>query len=532
MADTTKLLLTLWAHWLIRRTRLQLRGRRRPDRAQHQTLRTLLEPLSQTVRGRQLRITPQLTPAAFRQEVPLSDYATLAPWVDRVRGGEADVLWPGTSNVFTATAGTTTGRPRLIPVTEAMTKHFLDSVRRTLLEACARMGKVDPIRGRVLVLGGNMLARQAGFPVPADPSDPLIADLATLALQQKPDWVRRHFLEPTARIARETDWTTYVERVLRRTRTRDITTIVGQPQWLAVFAETVLAQLAQGKVRYTSLQAVWPDLRCAVLTGDSADAQFSDLRRLLGAQVQIQEVFAAAEGVYAAQGFGQHPGLRLRFDAGIYFEFLPLDLLDRTPLAELGPAALPIEAVQPGEDYALVVTTPAGLVRHVVGDIVRFTHIKPPRLVPRGQLDLRLRRFGENLLSHDLQQILIELCRARKWQLSHFHVAPLSAMADFGQVRGCHEWWIELRAGTRETPTGPVMALEIDRRLRRSHAGYAASRERGQLEMPIVRLVMPGVFAHWLKHVGQWGGSFKLPACRNDRRIADDLAQMARFSRD
>jgi len=215
--------------------------------------------------------------------------------------------------------------------------------------------------------------------------------------------------------------------------------------------------------------------------------------------------------------------------AGLFFEFLPMSSYDASRLADLGSKAVPLEGVKPGVNYALLVTTPAGLCRYVIGDIVRFISTEPPRLLCVGRIELRLNEFGENAVGKDINDTLAEVCARHGWQVVNFHVAPVVAKKFTGQIRGRHEWWLELKPGTIETPTGPVIAPELDAGLARINADYAARRASGVMEPPVVRLLMPGVFETWMRRRGRWGGQYKMPRSRSDREIADELAQIARF---
>ena len=168
----------------------------------------------------------------------------------------------------------------------------------------------------------------------------------------------------------------------------------------------------------------------------------------------------------------------------------------------------------------------------MIGDVVRFTSTLPPRLIYAGRTKLQLSAFGEHLIEKELTDALVAICRRQGWTIVNFHVAPLFANSLTGQVRGRHEWWIELRPGTAMTPKGPQMATALDTELQRLNSDYAAKRKGGGLEPPVVRLVMPGVFEHWLTFHGKWGGQHKMPRCRNDRVIADELAHVTHFAHD
>jgi hypothetical protein len=193
--------------------------------------------------------------------------------------------------------------------------------------------------------------------------------------------------------------------------------------------------------------------------------------------------------------------------------------------------ALSLEQVRPGENYVLLITTPAGLCRYVLDDIVRFVSVEPPRIIHVGRTQLRLNAFEENVLEKELTDSLVAVCQRHNWTITNFHVAPLFSSSLTGQLRGRHEWWVELRPGTNQTPTGPILAGHLDTDLTSRSESYASKR-RGPIEAPVVRLVMPGFFGHWLDYHKKWGGQKKMPRCRSDRLIADELSAMACFNAD
>jgi hypothetical protein len=180
--------------------------------------------------------------------------------------------------------------------------------------------------------------------------------------------------------------------------------------------------------------------------------------------------------------------------------------------------------VKPGVKYALVMTTPAGLCRYVIGDVIEFISRKPPRLVYAGRTKLQLSAFGEHVIERELTDTLTTVFERRGWQVQNFHVAPLIESVDAGRRRGRHEWWIEF-AG--EPPGGLAiaeLAAELDAELSRRNEDYEAKRTGLGMEPPVVRVLPAGSFEAWMRSVGKWGGQNKMPRCRSDRQIADALA--------
>jgi hypothetical protein len=188
--------------------------------------------------------------------------------------------------------------------------------------------------------------------------------------------------------------------------------------------------------------------------------------------------------------------------------------------------------VKAGVKYVLVMSTPDGLCRYISGDIVQFSSTTHHRLVPMGRTQLRLNSFAENVLEKQLTDSLLKVCTDRSWVSINFHVAPLLEKKLTGQTIGRHEWWIELEPGTVDTPTGPILSAALDKELSRHNSTYASKRKEGLLDAPYVRLVIPGVFAHWLQHNGTWHPQGQMPHCHEQRDIADGLAQVARFTKD
>jgi hypothetical protein len=212
--------------------------------------------------------------------------------------------------------------------------------------------------------------------------------------------------------------------------------------------------------------------------------------------------------------------------AGIFYEFLPMADFDEPNLAALGPKTVPLAGVKTGVDYALLLTTPGGLARYVIGDVVRFISTAPPRLIYVGRTQLQLSAFGEHVIEKEITDALTTVCQRHGLSPVNFHVAPIFARSDLGQNRGRHEWWIELKTGSLQTLDPSLLATELDLELQHLNEDYEAKRKGGGLEAPLVRLVPPRVFEHWLRQHGKWGGQSKTPRCRSDRLIADALAPL------
>jgi hypothetical protein len=521
-----KSFLTLGAGILTARMGGKLRRKDRAPEAQQKALAHLARSLAATEQGRSFGIEAGITAAQYARRVPLRTYEDYLPQIERMRHGAADVLWPGACAFYAVSAGTTAGRPKLIPVTEGMLKHFRRAGLASLLYYTSRVGHAGVFRGRHLLLGGSTALTRL-------PEGKAFAgSLGGIAALNLPRWLESHLYEPGPAIAAQPDGPARFAAIAAHTVGRDLSLLAAMPHTLLTLAAAVQQHIARGNARAANLQGVWPNLECVVHGGVPVGPFLEELRRACGPGVNFHEVYPATEGLVAAQDAEAARGLRLIADAGIYYEFLPLKDFDETRLSILGPKAVPLPGVQTGVDYVLLMTTPAGLCRYVLGDIVRFVSTAPPRFVHVGRTGLRLDALGERVTEQEITDALLQVCSPHDWTIVNFHVAPLLTPSLTGQHRGRHEWWVELKPGTVDTPTGPLIAASLDTGLQQRNADYAARRKSNLLEPPVVRLVMPGVFDQWLRQNGRWSGSSKMPRCRSDREVADVLAQIARFTAD
>jgi hypothetical protein len=531
MAVIPRFLLTFGASLLSARAGMRLRRKRRDEDLQNEAYAELVPKLARASVWKSAGIEPGMEYKTFRRKLPLQTYETLSHHIERMKKGVAGVLWPGKCQIYCLTSGTSSGTPKSIPVTEAMLDHFRHASLDSMLWYTARAGHVGVFRGRHLYVGGSTaMAAIAG----SAPFEAYAGDLSAITALNLPGWMEKRFYEPGAEIAEMSDWREKIAAITHRTARINITLLSGMPNWVLPLADSLRASSSHGKVRIPYLQAIWPNFECYAHGGVPIAPFQDELREALGPSVNFHEVYPAAEGFLAAQDADASAGLRLMTGAGIFFEFLPMAEYDESKLSTLGTSTVPLAEVEAGVDYALVLTTPAGLVRYVIGDVVRFLSTQPPRIAYVGRTGLRLNAFGERVIEKELTDALIFVCRRNGWTIVNFHIAPFYTDINHttGRARGRHEWWIELKPGTLTTPTGPLMATELDTELQHLNEGYGTRRADGVIDAPFVRLVMPGVFEHWMRFHGQWGGQNKMPRCRSDRVIADELNHALQFAKD
>lgn len=490
---------------------------------QWRCFRRLADRLAETQYGRDTGIERGLSYGAFRNRVPTRPYEGFVPYVDRALAGESDILWPGSCSNFAVSSGTTAGRTKYLPVTDAMLAHFRSTGLESLLLYANRTGRTDVFCGRHLFLGGSTtlerLKRGPGL------DEGYSGDLSGITAKNLPCWAEALLYEPGREIAQIADWPTKIEEIAKRTLRRDIALVAGIPSWILVLAEALRRQADEAGLAVGRLRDLWPNLKCLVHGGVPIEPFVAELRNALGDDLDFHEVYPASEGFIAAQDAERALGLRLFADAGIFYEFAPLEDYDETAPEQLASSAVPLEDVETGRDYVLLMTTPGGLCRYIIGDVVRFTGTEVPRLVYAGRTKLQLSAFGEHVIERELTEALVEAAAIHGINVANFHVAPLFVSQNEGIRRGRHEWWIAVRGEARRM-SEELLSLSLDRSLAQRNDDYDAKRKGGGLDQPLVRLVGPEVFEAWMKSNGKWGGQNKMPRCRSDRQIADGLAKI------
>jgi len=493
--------------------------------SQHAAFRAVVGGLSATAFAREHGLERGTAYADFASRTPPRTYEDFAPYVQLMRQGQPDVLCPGRCSHFAVSSGTTEGPSKWLPVNAPMLAHF----RRAGLDAIAmyalRSGRRSVFRGRSLFLGGST----ALSPVPDVVPPVWSGDLSGITATQLPRWVDRFLYEPGCEIAQMTDWPAKLRAIARRTLAADITLVAGIPTWLLILAETMRKEAAElhGATPAT-LRELWPHLECLVHGGVPVGPFAAQLRAAYGADVALHEVYPASEAFIAAQDAEPEAGLRLLAGHGVFFEFLPLADYDVQDSTRAMKSITPLEGVRTDVDYVLLLTTPAGLVRYVIGDIVRFTSTRPPRLVYAGRTRLQLSAFGEHVIEKELTDALAAAASTHAFSVAEFHVAPLFPDPAAGRQRARHEWLIELRAASAPPRCDAgTLARDLDAELSARNDDYAAKRQGNGLDLPAVRLLPAGSFERWLRSNGKWGGQSKTPRCRSDRRLADDLIAAA-----
>ncbi len=441
---------------------------------------------------------------AFKNQVPLQDYESLKPFIDRAKKGEKDVLWPGETKWFAKSSGTT-DKSKFIPVTtEALeTCHYKGGKD---LISLYMMYKPDSkmFTGRGLVLGGSSEINKSNPPSYS-------GDLSSIIIDNLPIWAELH-RTPSKKVALMREWEEKLDKMAQLTIHQNITTLAGVPSWTLVLLHKVL-KITGAK----HISEVWPNLETYTHGGVSFvpyKEQFDQLFNL--PNLNYMETYSASEGFFGLQdlyGDAFDGGLLLMLDYGIYYEFLPLE-----SVWDENPKTLSLDEVELDKNYAMVISTNAGLWRYQVGDVIKFTSLFPFRIKVTGRTKQHINVFGEELMVENAEKAIQIACNRTGAVITDFSGAPIFME---GSENGGHEWVLEFSTD----PESLSLFCEIfDTALKSLNSDYEAKRYKDFiLHPPVLHKLKKGTFYQWLKQKGKLGGQHKVPRLSNSREYIDEI---------
>lgn len=428
-----------------------------------------------------------------------------------------NITWPGRYPYFAMSSGTTSGLNKYIPTSRALIASNAASVR-DMFAHHLRHADADPelgvFRGKVFLLGGSTAFTEEAPGV-------LAGDMSGIEAAEIPSLVRRFFFPPLE-LALIGDWEVKIEKLARASLSEDIRAIIGPPNWLLVLFDRLM-QLRPGSSVLTDF---YPNLELVLHGGMSFAPYRERFRQLLaGSKAETREIYAASEGFFAVADQGDGEGMRLITDNGIFYEFIPV--------SELGserPSRHWLGTIEPGVDYALVLTSCSGLWSYVIGDTVRFVDTRPPRLLVTGRTSYVLTAFGEHLIAEQIESAIGSAAAAIGANVRDYAVGSIFPQGS--EVAGRHRYFVEFEAGLPPSSDMAVFRHALDDRLIRLNEDYQRRRVGSiGLREPIVEAVEPGMFKAWMKSRGKLGGQNKVPRIINDPALFQALAEFLHLPR-
>lgn len=424
-----------------------------------------------------------------------------------------DVTWPGRVPYFAVSSGTSSGRTKYIPLTRAMLRSNSRAGTDLLAHHVRNTPSSRVLSGKSFMLGGSVAVEDLGHGIKS-------GDLSGIARLENPRW-SEPFVFPSTQDAIDAEWDKKIDRLARLSLDEPIRCLAGTPSWLLLFFER-LSDIAQ---RGHDVRAYYPDLDLLVYGGMSF-APYRDAfeRWFPNGGTDFREVYPASEGFIASADRGPGEGMRLNTDIGLFYEFVPVDELDSEAPTRHWLGTVPAEG-----EFAIVVTTCAGLWSYIMGDVVRLELSDVPRVTVTGRTSYYLSAFGEHLSGEEIERAVLAAAAQIDASVSEFSVTPL--YPDGATTSGRHRFVVELGEAPQEASVGPF-SRALDRSLCEANEDYEVHR-RGdyQLLAPDVAFVPPGAFRDWMQARGKLGGQNKVPRVVPDGSVREDLLTFAQERR-
>jgi len=477
-----------------------------PIAAQREVLQDIVTSAQYTEFGRKYNFSKLFTVRDYKKAIPIHEYDDMKGYIMRIMEGEDNILWNTPIHWFAKSSGTTSEKSKFIPVSEESLQDCHYKAAKDVLTLYYNFNREsDLLTGKGLVIGGSHTIHQLN-------DETHYGDLSAVLLQNTPfwsNWIRT----PDLRIALMDEWESKIEELAKNTINENVSSISGVPTWTMVLIKRIL-ELTGKK----NLSEVWPQLELYMHGGVSFVPYREQFNQLIGKKIQYLELYNASEGFFAAQDIPSGEGMLLFLDHGIFMEFMPVEEYGKDE-----PRTIGLKDVEIGKQYALVISTNAGLWRYLLGDTIQFTSLSPFRIKVSGRVKHFINAFGEEVIVDNTDKAIAIASEKTGAIVNDYTAAPVYFS---GELNGAHEWLIEFE---KAPPDLQEFTVELDKALQSLNSDYEAKRHKSiALRLPIVKQLPKGIFNSWLKNKGKLGGQHKVPRLSNDRNYIEEILSFTR----
>jgi len=475
-----------------------------PNEVQNELLDELIQTAKDTEIGKQYDFDSIKDYKTFSERIPISNYEGYQHNIERSQKGEHNIFWPQPIKWFAKSSGTTNAKSKFIPVSiESLEDCHYAASKDLLCMYLYNNENAQLFTGKSLRLGGSKeLYKENGT---------VFGDLSAILIDNMPFWAE-YSSTPSSKVSLMNDWEYKMQAIVEETINENVTSLAGVPSWMLVLLNNVLEHTGKN-----NLFDIWPNLEVYFHGGVSFTPYIDQYKAILPKKdFRYYETYNASEGFFAIQDRNNSSELLLMLDYGIFYEFIPMEIYNTSE-----EKAIPLSEVEKHKNYAIVITTNAGLWRYKIGDTVRFTSINPYRIKVTGRTKHYINAFGEELIIENAEDALRKACEKTKSEIVDFSAAPIFMQ---GKEKGAHEWLIEFK-----TPPKDIHLFNelFDNALKALNSDYEAKRYNNiTLNKPILHIARERLFYDWLKQNNKLGGQHKVPRLSNTREYIDDLLKL------
>ncbi len=477
-----------------------------PFDTQQEVFNSLIKNAIDTEWGKSYNYSKIVNIDNYQEIVPISDYEDIRPYIERMMKGEKNILWNSPINWFSKSSGTTGGRSKLVPVSqEALDKCHYQGGKQMLALYCNIYPNARIFTGKSLALGGSLYPN-------LEMKNSYYGDVSSIIMKNLPFWAE-WFRSPDMQTALMEKWEDKLEKIARITMNQDITSISGVPSWMLL----LLKKICEIK-SCSNIFEIWQNFEVFFHGGVCFAPYKEQYAEIIPSdKFHYMETYNASEGYFGIQDTIEKEMLLL-LNNGIFYEFIPVNAM-----GEFKGEAIWLKDVKENTNYALIISTNAGLWRYKIGDTIRFTSTNPHRFVITGRTRNFINAFGEEVIEENATKALEIACLKTNAVLTEYTAAPVFLQ---NGKNACHEWLIEFN---KEPNDLNLFTQYLDESLREINSDYDAKRSNNLLlHEPIIHIAANQTFYNWLAIKNRLGGQYKVPHLSNDRKIMDDIMSRKR----
>lgn len=465
---------------------------------QENILKSLIKNATQTQFGIDHHFEKIHTQLDFQNYVPLRDYEGFKSYIEKMKDGQANILWKGKPKYFAKTSGTTSG-VKYIPISEESIQEHIIAARNALLCYIAEKNNADFVDGKMIFLSGS--------PELDTIHGTLVGRLSGIVNHHVPAYLTKNRM-PSYETNCIEDWETKLEHIVQETIHQNMTLISGIPPWMQMYFD-VLEDKSKQKIG-----DLYKNLSLIVHGGVAFEPYKKKLFDSIGRKIDTIETYPASEGFFAYQNAQYEEGLLLNTNAGMFFEFVPAQ-----EIFSEKPTRLPLSQVELNENYALIVSSNAGLWAYNIGDTVKFVSLNPYKIIVTGRIKHFISAFGEHVIAEEVEYALMTVAQKYNLGIVEFTVAPYISL---NESPSYHEWFVEFENAPQDIQ---AFSNEVNQALCEKNIYYQDLIQGNILNSLKMNILPKNTFINYMKSIGKLGGQNKVPRLSNDRKIAEDLSK-------
>ena len=473
------------------------KSQKEAEKIQKKILNQLITNAKNTKFGKDHNFNEIKTYQDYKKKVYLRDYEQKKVYIDRIKKGERDVLWKGKPLYFAKTSGTTSGS-KYIPLSKESLSNQVNSATHLLVRYLKNKKSLKSILGKVMFISGS--------PNLDEKNNIKIGRLSGIVNYHEPGFLKFKKL-PSDKTNSIEDWEKKIEAIADETIGQDLRIIGGIPPWIQMYFDVLIQKTGK------KIKDIFPNLTLLCHGGVNFEPYRENLIDSIGEEIDTIETFPASEGFFAYQDQLYSDDLLLQINSGIFYEFIDVKDLNKD-----NNKRVTVGDVKLDKNYALIISSNAGLWSYLIGDTVKFTSLNPLRIKVTGRTKQFISAFGEHVIVEEVDSSLKKaIQKFNEIKIVEYTVGP-KILNQKGKSH--HQWLIEFKNKPKNLSS---FENEIDNNLQELNTYYRDLRQDKVLSSLRIKELKRKSFINFMKSIGKLGGQNKVPRLSNNDKLINQI---------